>query len=166
MSRIIRMLVAAMAAGGLALSGLLTAGAASAAATPGTTGPGSWSFDPGNSTNAIQTTGGGSPSAQYQAQVQQPINANGSSVFSNKSRTIPVQFTVQKRTCTPGSSTVYPGDLLSNTAWVPPNGVVGAYGNLGDVPAGNFTVGQITNLTADFKWLQGHNAGGSLRWQI
>ena len=27
-------------------------------------------------------------------------------------------------------------------------------------------MGQISNLTADFTWLQGHNAGGSMRWQI
>ena len=27
-------------------------------------------------------------------------------------------------------------------------------------------MGQISNLTADFTWLQRHNAGGSMRWQI
>ena len=46
MSRFIRTLAVATAAGGLALSGLLTAaGAASASTSPGTTGPGTWSFD-------------------------------------------------------------------------------------------------------------------------
>jgi hypothetical protein len=159
----IRMLVTAIAAGGLALSGLLTAGAASAS-SPGTTGPGSWFIDQGDGTNAIKTTTTGSSGAQYQAQVQQPINADGSSVFNNKSRTIPVQFTVQKRTCTPGSSTLYPDTLESDLGATYPS--IGDHGNLGVVPAGNFTVGDISNLTAHFSWLAGHNAGGSMRWQI
>src|SRR5215471_16657844 len=90
MPRIIRMLVAATAAGGLALMGLMAAGTAAATSGPGTTGPGSWSFDPGTGQNAIQL---GGTSTKYRAQVQPPINADGSSVFNHKSATIPLQFT-------------------------------------------------------------------------
>ncbi len=170
----IRTLVAAAAAP-LALGGLLltTAGAASAGTSPGTTGPGSWqflTFDPTwYFTDGIQTTQGTPVTTvtahNYQAQVQPPINAPGQipSVFSNKTRTIPVKYTVQKQdvtTTTTPTSTVYPGLLQS---YADP-GIVSTnlYWN---APAG-LTVGQISNLTANFSWAQGSNHGGSLRWQI
>jgi hypothetical protein len=60
------------------------------AATPGTQGPGSCYFDQGDGNNAIQLPQTGTStntSTNYQAQVQQPINADGSSVFSAKSGT-------------------------------------------------------------------------------
>jgi hypothetical protein len=165
MSRIIRMLTAATAVGGLALSGLVMAGAASAS-TPGTTGPGSWSFDPGNGSNAIQVPTTLAPvtstSTAYQAQVQQPINADGSSVFNHKSSTIPVQFKVQKQTVTTTKTTttdgVYP-DTLKSDGTVPYNNVV-------LTPPPGTTVSQISNLTADFTWQAGNNQQGSLRWSI
>ena len=70
------MLAAATAAGGVALLGLMTAGAASA----GTLTQGSWSF-----------TGPETSSSSYSAQVQQPINADGSSVFK-LGTTVQVKF--------------------------------------------------------------------------
>lgn len=158
---------------GLAGFGLLSAGAgtAMAEATPGTTGPGSFQFLTFSGPNwvmadGIQTTGGGQPTTEYQAVVQPPINAPGQipgSVFSNKTRTIPVKYKVQSRACTPGSSTVYP-DTLKSYAVGDPNDVrsTNLYWN---APAG-LTVGQISNLTADFTWAQGSDHGGSLRWQI
>ena len=153
MPRIIRMLVAATAAGGLALIGLMAAGTAAATSGPGTTGPGSWSFDPGTGQNAIQQ---GGTSTKYRAQVQPPINADGSSVFNHKSATIPLQFTLQQDTVTTPS--VYPDTLTSNAST--------AYGNLGVVPAGSFKLSDINNLTANFTWLDGHNYCGGMRWQI
>jgi hypothetical protein len=160
--------VSALAAAGL---GLVSAGAGAAMASTGTSGPGSWQFQTFDSnwhvTNGIVTTGGGQPTTQYQATVQQPINAPGQipSVFSNKTRTIPVKYQVQSRTCTPGTSTTYPGVLKSfaasenpsliatNLNWAPPSG-------------SGLTVGQISSLVAHFTWTQGSDHGGSLRWQI
>jgi hypothetical protein len=140
------------------------AGAASASPMPGTTGPGSWSFDPGTGSNAISTTTGPpmtSTSTVYQAQIQQPINPDDSSVWPAKKGVIPVQFYLQqatKTTTTTTPTTVYPGAITSD-----PNQ---GYTNLGLVPAGSFTVNNISNLTADFGWLDGNNQCGSLRWQI
>jgi hypothetical protein len=167
MSRIIRMLVAVLAAGGLALTGLLTAaGAASATTGPGTTGPGSWFFDQGDGNNAITTTSS-PPTVSYKAAVQQPINAPGQipSVFSNKTRTIPVKYVVQKCT-TPGASTTHYPDTLTSLNGVSYPGI-GSYGNLSvTVPTGT-TVSQVTNLTANFQWLNGTtNEAGSMRWVI
>ena len=166
MSRTIRMLVAATAAGGLALTGLLTLAGAASAATAGTTGPGSWFFDQGDGNNAIVTTGGGTPSTKYQAQIQQPINADASSVWPAKKGVIPVQFQLQQATCTPGSSTLYPDTLTSLQGVSYPG--LGSYGNLSWTPpsGSGLTVGQITNLTANFTWLQGQNHTGSMYWII
>ena len=105
--------IVAAAAAPLALGSLLltTAGAASATVSPGTTGPGSFqflTFDPSwNATNGIQTTGGGSPTTQYQVQVQPPLNVPGQppAALSSKARTIPVKYLVQSRTTTPGGTT-------------------------------------------------------------
>lgn len=160
--------VSALAVAGL---GLVSAGAGAAMASTGTSGPGGWQFltfdSNWNATNGIVTTGGGQPTTQYQATVQQPINAPGQipSVFSNKARTIPVKYQVQSRTCTPGTSTLYPGVLKSfaasenpgliatNLNWTPPSG-------------SGLTVDQISSLVADFTWTQGGDHTGSLRWQI
>src|SRR5215831_5864056 len=103
------------AAGAVTGAGVLSAGASAAmAATPGTTGPGSWGFDQGDGLNAISTTSS-PPTVSYTATVQQPINAPGQipSVFSNKTRTIPVKYTVNKCTTPGGSTAHYPGTLTS-----------------------------------------------------
>jgi hypothetical protein len=164
---------------------LLSAGAASATVTPGTTGPGSWGFyqDNGNQIQLGQTSTSSSTAnvvttqagpTLYQAQVQQPINAPGQipSVFSNKTRTIPVKYKVQAApstqtvttptttTTTTTGDTVYPGLLDSENSGTP------TFTNLlWNAPSG-VTVGQITNLMANFQWQQGQNAAGSMRWTI
>jgi hypothetical protein len=169
MLRIIRMLTAATAAGGLALLGLVTAGAASAG-TPGTTGPGIWSFDPGDGSNAISTTYNTvtSTSTAYQAQIQQPINPNGTSVWPAKKGVIPVQFYLQQATDTKTTktpTTVYPDTLTSDGSPYPG---LNSYGALFWTPpiGSNLTVGGLTNLTAYFNWLAGTNQAGSMRWTI
>jgi hypothetical protein len=162
----------------LALAGLglvsAGAGAASATTNPGTTGPGGWqflTFDPSwNPTNGITHTTS-PPTVSYQATVQQPINAPGQipSVFSNKTRTIPVKYTVTKCTTPGASADHYPDTLLSdssafqttsptgtistNLQWTPPSG-------------SNLTVGEIQSLVANFAWQVGQNQAGSMRWTI
>lgn len=166
MSRINRMLVAVAAMVCLGGFWLITAGAASAA-TPGTTGPGSWSFDPGTGSDAIQlptTTTTTSTTPAYKAQVQQPINSDGSSVWSARKGVIPVQFTLQQATDTKTTTTttdaVYPGLLDSESSGSP------AYSALAFTPPSGTTVGSISNLTADFSWIAGNNHTGSMRWSI
>lgn len=158
----------------LAAAGLLSAGAGAAMASgAGTTGPGSWAFltfdSNFNYTNGIVTTGGGSPATSYRATVQQPINAPGQipSVFStNKTRTIPVKYTVQSQTCTPGSSTVYPGTLISEPTTVQPLQPYATNLNWAPPSGSSLTVSQIQSLIADYSWAQGSDHGGSMRWQI
>jgi hypothetical protein len=170
-TRIIRMLTAVTAAGGLALLGLMTAGAASAGTNPngpGTYGAGSWFFDPGTGSNAIQVPTtlppATSTSTVYQAQVQQPINPNGSSVWPAKKGVIPVQFNLQQATDTKTTTTttpgVYPGLLDSENSGSP------AYGTLSFTPPSGTTVAGISNLTAEFSWMAGTDHTGSMRWSI
>ena len=151
----------------LAGIGLMSAGASAAMATPtpGTTGPGSWSFDPGTGINAITTTSS-PPTVSYQAQVQQPINAPGQipSVFSNKTRTIPVKYQVQKCT-TPGTSAAHYPDTLESDLGAR-GGTPGSYGALSFTPPSGTTLSQLGSLIADFSWKQGHDAGGSMRWSV
>jgi hypothetical protein len=151
---------------------LLSAGTASATPGPGTYGPGSWFFDPGTGLNAIQVPGppttATSTSTAHQAQVQQPINADGSSIFNHKSSTIPVKFKVQSQTVTTTTTTtgnaVYPGLLDSEQGATYPS--VGDYGALSFTPPTGTTIGQISNLMASFAWQAGHNHAGSMRWSI
>ena len=160
-------LVVAASSLAVAGAGLLSAGTATAMAspTPGTTGPGSWVFDQGDGNNAI-TTSSSQPTVSYQAQVQQPINAPGQipSVFSNKTRTIPVKYVVQKCT-TPGASTAhYPDTLESDLGVKYP--IPGAYGTLSFTPPSGTTLSQLSSLIADFTWQSGHDAGGAMRWSV
>jgi hypothetical protein len=171
MPKRIRMLVAAGATCGLAAFGLVTAGAASATTGPGTYGPGSWYFDPGTGTNAIQlaaTSSSTTTSTVYQAQIQQPINPDGSSVWSAKRGVIPVQFYLQQaadtKKTTTTTSAVYPPNLESDLGATYPS--VGDYGALSFTPPPGTTVAGISNLTADFTWLTGYNHQGSMRWSI
>jgi hypothetical protein len=134
------MLVAAAAAGGLTLLGLMTAAGASA----GTYTSGAWTLT--------------APSTDsYSAQVQQPINPDGSSVWSAKKGVIPVQFKLYdtksfKFESLYGATTVDNG-LYSSASYVPPSGT---------------TVSQITSLIADYTWQGGVAADhdGALRWSI
>jgi hypothetical protein len=162
-------LAALAAAAGAGALVLLSTGAASAA-TQGTTGPGSWQFltfdQNWNYTDGIQlphTSTSSSTSTVYRAQVQQPINADGTSIFSAKSRTIPVKFQVQKQdvTTTTTSTTpgVWPGTMVSNATGTPAT-------TLSFDPSGTVTLSQISDLMANFSMPVGHDHNGSLRWSL
>lgn len=160
-------------------AGLLSAGAGAAMAsgTPGTTGLGTWHFLTFHSDwvahdGITHTTS--QPTVSYSATVQQPINAPGQipSVFSNKTRTIPVKYKVNKCTTPGASADHYPGLLQSDTT-LDPNAYPGAdpswvATNVNWAPprGSTFTVSQITSLMAHFTWAQGSDYGGSLRWQV
>jgi hypothetical protein len=146
MSRITRMLVAAATAGGLTLVGLMTAGAASA----GTYTSGAWTL------TAPQTD-------SYSAQVQQPINPNGSSVWSAKKGVIPVQFTLTDTKSFTFES-LQSGYCSPQPCYVPVNDT--ASSDASYVPASPITVAELTSLVANYSWQTGTDHGGSLRWSI
>jgi hypothetical protein len=151
-------------AAALLAAGMGAAGSASAAPV-GTTGPGSWQFDQGDGNNAIQTTTS-PPTVSYSATVQQPINAPGQipSVFSNKTRTIPVKYTVNKCTTPGASKTVYPDTLESDLGATYPS--IGDYGALEFFPPAGTTVSSLSGLTASYAWATGTDHGGSMRWSV
>lgn len=139
--RYLTVAVAAMAVSGL---GLVASSAAPAAAATYTSGP--WELDaPGGTT--------------YSAQVQQPINADGSSTWQAKRGVIPVKFKLYQsqgyvfESVVTGDSGVTP---TSETAWS---------GLFYSVPP-EVTVSNITDLTAFFDWTYGENHTGGLRWQV
>jgi hypothetical protein len=128
--------------------GLMTAGAASA----GTYMSGSWTLL--------------APSTDsYTAQVQQPINADGTSVFNHKSSTIPVKYKVTDtksfafESVVAGDSGVTPVTDTTSSAYNAYS--VAAY----TMPSG-VTVKDLTGLTADFTWKYGENHSGGFRWQV
>jgi len=93
MSRAIRVLAAATAAGGLALSGLITAGAASATVNgPGTHGPGSRYFAPGTGFHAAARAATPANS-RYFAGYQASVPAGSATVLTSS-------FTVPALSCT------------------------------------------------------------------
>jgi hypothetical protein len=177
MSRIRTALVGTVAAGLL----LMSAGAASAAPET-TTSTAREGLDLGNgwfSNSPVTTdvtkdvtqqprtrTVPGDPTAQ----IQQPINPNGSSTWPAKRGVLPVQFkltksdkveqtldTVTKTTTvkTPRFESVCGSD---DTAY----SVIGKYGQFPE----DTTVDDITKVQASFNWLDGDSRGGSLRWDI
>jgi hypothetical protein len=121
------------------------------AANAATLQQGEWTLDaPGSSTQS------------YTAQIQQPIDADESSVFSKKRGVIPVQFKVTE---TKKSSFTFesigsdgpntPDNDYSNVVWTPPS-----------TPT-PMTVADLNSLVANFTWPVGHSShGGSLRWSI
>jgi hypothetical protein len=100
---------------------------------------GTWTASPGQSTS-------------YQAAVQQPINADGSSKFkANGNAVIPVKFALFQGT----------GPLVfqsTSTGY--------AYSFLSFAPTATVTFNQITALSAVYSFTQGNCHGGSLRWQV
>lgn len=145
MSRIIRMLVAIAAAFGLGAAGLMAAGVASAGTYTGQAG---WTLI------APQTD-------SYTAQVLQPINSDGSSVFNHKSSTIPVQFKVTD-TQSFAFESIVKGDNTQAVAPASDN----AYSSASYTPPAGTTVSGLTSLVADYSWVYGTDHGGSLRWSI
>ena len=128
--------------------------AVAAPAMAGTYSQGSWNLDaPGGTT--------------YTAQVQQPVNADGSSVFSAKNRTIPVKYKVT-------AQSKFAFESVTNRPWGGDSGVTPDtsasnhtdWSYLGYTVPNGTTVKDITNLTANFNWTYGENHGGGFRWQI
>ena len=148
MSRFLRMLVAGIAAGGLGLFGLMAEGAASA----GSYTSGAWTL------TAPQTD-------SYSAQVQQPINPDGSSVWSAKRGVIPVQFKLYDTRSFAFESLLsgYANPPSSN-GYAPLNQF--ASSDASYTPASPITVADLTSLVANYTWATGGNHGGSLRWSI
>jgi hypothetical protein len=146
--KISRTLTILAASGGLAMLGLMSAGAASA----GTYTSGSWSLYAPSTVSAAT------------AQVLQPINSDGSSVFNHKSSTVPVQYKVTQ-TESFAFESIGTGDS-GNTpvAWDQPN--ENAYSVLSYTMPAGVTVADLTGLVADFSWTSGFNHGGGFRWQV
>lgn len=137
-----RALTALVASTGLAVLGLMSGGAASA----GTYTSGDWTlFAPGGAT--------------YTAQVQQPVNSDGSSVFNHKSSTIPVQYKVTK-----SAEFAFESVVSGDSGVTPAADTAYSYASF-DMPAG-VTVSDLTGLTANFTWAYGSNHSGGFRWQI
>jgi hypothetical protein len=140
--KISRTLTILAASGGLAMLSLMSGGAASA----GTYTSGDWTLvAPGSTT--------------YAAQVQQPINANGSSVFNHKSSTVPVQYKVTQTQSFAFES------VVSGDSGVTPGADTGYSLAYHAMPAG-VTVSDLTSLVANFTWAYGFNHSGGLRWQV
>jgi hypothetical protein len=152
----IRTILAAAAAPAALAAALL--GTAAPAAHAATIQQGAWQ---------LAAFGGSS----YQATVQQPLNADGSSIFSAKSRTIPVKWKVTK-------SQSFKFESLNKARWIAgPDGSNinpiaytsdnGSYSAVSyTLPAGT-TINQLTGLQADAAFTGGtSNHGGALRWSV
>lgn len=127
---------------GLAGFGQLSAGAGTAMA--GTYTDGAWTLD------APSTT-----ATDYSAQVQPPINADGTSSWPSGRGVIPVKFKVTKATTEKFVFESLQG-ATDHTAW----------SWLGYTPPTGTTVADLQSLTANFAYAQGQSTGGSLRWSI
>jgi hypothetical protein len=138
MHRTIRRTLVGLAAGSVMLLGT---GVAQASTQP--LGD-NWTLDsPSNSTTS------------YTAQIQQPINPDGSSTWPAKRGVLPVQFKLTKST----SSEVTFESIYSDAD--PSND----YSSLTYSPSG-LTIENLTVLKAHYSWLQGTPHGGSLRWTV
>jgi hypothetical protein len=129
----------------LALAALVVAGllVSQAAASTVTTANGTWTAYPGQSTT-------------YEAAVQQPINANGSSNFkANGKAVIPVKFALSQGT----GAFVFESyvDTDPNTA---------PYSFLEFDPTTPPTLAEITQLSAVYAFSVGDCHAGSLRWTL
>jgi hypothetical protein len=160
--------LAAAVLGGTGLALVLGGASAGAATSLG----GSWYQDLPCTTSQAQTVHDpvvGATGHKYSAQIQQPINPDNTSVWPAKRGVIPVQFKV---TDTPATTTSTTTDTvttehcafesLAGKAWPDHE----SYSVLSFVPSAPMTVGDITNMTANFTWLTGENHGGGLRWQV
>lgn len=126
---------------------LVTGGTASA----GSYTSGSWSLDAPSTVTAA-------------AQVQQPINADGSSVFNHKSSTVPVKFKVTQTRTFAFESVVQGDSGITPVPYGQPEN--NDFSALSYTMPDGLTVADITDLTADFGWVYGYNHGGGLRWQV
>jgi hypothetical protein len=110
-----------------------------------TTANGTWTAYPGQSTT-------------YQASVQQPINADGSSNFkANGKAVIPVKFALAQ-----GTGAFVFQSIFSNNPTVTSDD----YSYLNWTSASPLTFADITDLSAVYAFIDGDCAGGSLRWTV
>src|SRR6266851_1010312 len=120
---------------------------------------GSWSAYPGQST-------------VYKTQVQQPINGDGSSIFSNDSKSvIPVKFALLSGLGPFAFESIYSDNTSINDGGGTCGTGSGAdHANdcafLSFTPATTTTFDQITNLVANYSFTIGNCHGGSLRWSV
>jgi hypothetical protein len=117
--------------------------AAVSASTIVTTSHGTWTASPGQSTT-------------YQASVQQPINADGSSNFkANGKAVIPVKFALASGTGAFVFQSIFSDSDASNDA-----------SSLKWTSATSLTFADIAELSAVYAFEDGNCAGGSLRWTV
>jgi hypothetical protein len=89
--------------------------------------------------------------ADYRAAIRPPINADGSSNWSAKSKGgIPVQWAVEERTT---------AAKFKSTAGQP-------YSFVRFQPSGGLTFNDVTTLSTVYAFSEGNCGGGSLRWQV
>lgn len=94
--------------------------------------------------------------AEYQAEVQQPINTANTSNWSAKSKGgIPVMFKLSSRQGPAAFESIY-GDASTANDF--------AYASFD--PAPEITFSQLANLSTDYAFTLGDCHGGSLRWQV
>jgi hypothetical protein len=127
--------------GAVALFTGLLAGPATA--TTVITSNGTWTAYPGQSTT-------------YQASIQQPINADGSSNFKANGKTvIPVKFALAQ-----GTGAFVFQSIFSNTS------TADDYSFLSWKSANALTFADVARLSAVYDFTDGDCAGGSLRWTV
>jgi hypothetical protein len=108
-----------------------------------TTANGTWTVYPGQSVT-------------NQVAVQQPINADGSSVFKNtKKAVIPVKFALSQ-----GLGAFTFQSIGSDTS------TANDYSYASFAPAAPITFSQLTDLESVYSFAAGNCHGGSLRWQV
>jgi hypothetical protein len=108
----------------------------------------------------------------YQTQVNQPINADGSSVFANNSKSvIPVKFSLLSGLGEFKFESIY----SDNTSFDDGGGACGTgsgadHANdcafLSFTPSSTTTFNQITDLVANYTFTLGDCHGGALRWSV
>jgi hypothetical protein len=111
---------------------------------------GTWTAYPGQST-------------AYKTQVQQPINADGSSVFANDTKSvIPVKFALLSGLGPFVFESIYSDGVDPNPD------TTDDYSYLSFTPdsASPLTFSQVTTLKADYNFTMGDCHGGSLRWSV
>jgi hypothetical protein len=106
----------------------------------------------------------------FTAQVQQPINPNGTSTWPAKRGVLPVQFKLTK-----SDKVEQTLDTVTKTTTVktprfesvcgPDDTAYSVIGKYAQIPTGT-TVADITKLQAGFNFMAGASAKGSLRWDI
>jgi hypothetical protein len=128
-------------------------GTSAAASTTGT-----WTAYPGQST-------------AYKTQVQQPINADGSSVFANDTKSvIPVKFALLSGLGAFVFESIYEAPSPYTGTGPCGTGTTADHANdcsyLSFTPGSTLTFDDISNLTAVYNFTLGNCHGGSLRWSV